>query len=51
MTETVILISHHQRLIQRTGINVQAWTVDENYIPTLGMKIVAGKKFFTTISY
>ncbi len=28
-----------------TGINVQAWTVDENYIPTLGLKIVEGRNF------
>ena len=28
-----------------TGINVQAWTVDENYVPTLGLKIVEGRNF------
>ncbi len=28
-----------------TGINVQAWTVDENYAPTLGLKIVEGRNF------
>ncbi|HEX5153755.1 MAG TPA: ABC transporter permease [Parafilimonas sp.] len=28
-----------------TGINVQAWTVDENYIPTLGLKILQGRNF------
>lgn len=28
-----------------SGINVQAWTVDENYIPTLGLKIVQGRNF------
>ncbi len=28
-----------------TGINVQAWTVDENYVPTLGLKIAEGRNF------
>ena len=28
-------------------MSMQNWTVDENYIPTLGIKISAGKKFFT----
>ena len=28
-----------------TGINVQAWTVDENYVPTLGLKIKEGRNF------
>ncbi len=28
-----------------SGINVQAWTVDENYIPTLGLKILQGRNF------
>jgi putative ABC transport system permease protein len=28
-----------------SAINVQAWTVDENYIPTLGLKITEGRNF------
>jgi putative ABC transport system permease protein len=28
-----------------SAINVQAWTVDENYIPTLGLKIIEGRNF------
>ncbi len=28
-----------------TGINLQSWTVDENYIPTLGLKIEKGRNF------
>jgi putative ABC transport system permease protein len=29
----------------KTGISMQGWTVDENYIPTLGMKILQGRNF------
>jgi putative ABC transport system permease protein len=28
-----------------TGINLQAWTVDENYVPTLELKILQGRNF------
>jgi putative ABC transport system permease protein len=28
-----------------TGINMQTWTVDENYIPTLDLKILQGRNF------
>ncbi|MEO6187327.1 MAG: ABC transporter permease [Ginsengibacter sp.] len=28
-----------------TGINMQSWTVDENYIPTLDLKILQGRNF------
>ncbi len=28
-----------------TGINIQAWTVDENYIPTLELKMIQGRNF------
>ncbi len=28
-----------------TGINLQAWTVDENYIPTLKLKVLQGRNF------
>ena len=28
-----------------TGITMQAWTVDENYIPTLDVKMIAGRNF------
>ena len=28
-----------------TAINIQAWTVDENYIPTLELKILQGRNF------
>jgi putative ABC transport system permease protein len=27
------------------GISTQQWVVDENYIPTLGMKLIAGRNF------
>jgi putative ABC transport system permease protein len=30
-----------------TGIGMQSWTVDENYIPALGMKILQGRNFST----
>jgi len=30
---------------QRGAINTQTWGIDENYIPTLGIKIVAGRNF------
>ena len=29
----------------RTSMHTQFWTVDENYIPTLGMHLVAGRNF------
>lgn len=29
----------------RNGFNMQVWTVDENYIPTLGMELVNGRNF------
>ncbi len=32
-------------LAPNTGINMQAWTVDENYIPTLDLKILQGRNF------
>lgn len=28
-----------------TAINVQAWTVDENYVPTLGLQMAQGRNF------
>ena len=28
-----------------TAINIQAWTVDENYVPTLELKILQGRNF------
>ena len=28
-----------------TGITMQAWTVDENYIPTLDLKVTEGRNF------
>ena len=28
-----------------TAINIQAWTVDENYIPTLELKVLQGRNF------
>lgn len=28
-----------------TAINMQAWTVDENYVPALGLKILQGRNF------
>ncbi|HVS94651.1 MAG TPA: ABC transporter permease [Mucilaginibacter sp.] len=30
---------------QKRGILISTWTVDEDYIPTLGMKIAAGRNF------
>ncbi len=28
-----------------TGINVQSWTIDENYVPTLGLQMLQGRNF------
>jgi putative ABC transport system permease protein len=32
-------------LMEDRGISTQHWVVDENYIPTLGMKLIAGRNF------
>ncbi len=32
-------------LDQKSAISLQIWTVDDNYIPTLGMKITKGRNF------
>jgi putative ABC transport system permease protein len=32
-------------LDQKSAVSMQVWNVDENYIPTLGMKIVEGRNF------
>jgi len=29
----------------KTGISMQSWTVDENYISTLGIKVLQGRNF------
>ncbi len=32
-------------LMEDGGIQTQHWVVDENYVPTLGMKLIAGRNF------
>ena len=38
-------------LLTGTGVQTQHWVVDENYIPTLGMKTNSGKKFYAGNAY
>ncbi len=34
-----------QALDQKKAVQAQTWTVDEDYLPTLGMKLAAGRNF------
>jgi len=34
----------------KTALSTQVWSVDDNYIPTLGMKLVAGRNFSKLMS-
>jgi putative ABC transport system permease protein len=37
-------------LDQKKAVSMQIWNVDENYIPTLGMRIIKGRNFSTEFS-
>lgn len=36
-------------VMEDAGVQTQHWVVDENYIPTLGMKLIAGRNFSTDL--
>jgi hypothetical protein len=33
-----------------SGMSMQSWTVDENYASTLGLKILQGRNFLSSVS-